>query len=440
VIQKYPFTKQIEALLTLAITSSTKFYEIIGHALEPDRMPSESAKYLVLAAKAVAKDAGSCSSPTLAIQHLRLMVNQGKLTLEDVQAASDLIDTAEDIGGVEDLDGLISTVKPAVQKIMQQVAVESTIQGFGQGESPEETAARFEKIAQVGTAKINRGSKLELTVEAILKAATSTIRDPLHTGIDELDFILGGIERATLALLLGGTGDGKSLVLCHIAAEAMFNGYDVAHVTLELDEMAIQQRIFSNLTGMTPAEQRQWPSKALDRLQDLSARPGKPLGGFRVAYFTPLATTVRTLKDWVNNLEKEEKFKPDLIVVDYMDKMVSSINSRDPIHIQQRDVVERLRSWTIERDGYLWTASQTTGRNSRKKQGGLEDTAESMAKPRTADTVVQIVRTDEDVEMNLTRFRIPKRRNGQAHQEAGPFPMDAERWRACVTNRNEPWK
>lgn len=61
----------------------------------------------------------------------------------------------------------------------------------------------------------------------------------------------GGLPAKTLNIALAGTGVGKSLFMCHVAAGAMVQGKNVLYITLEMAEEKIAERIDANLLNVT---------------------------------------------------------------------------------------------------------------------------------------------------------------------------------------------
>ncbi len=447
-LSKYPITPEVEKLIAYAECSNPRFHEQIGHAIEPERMTAGPVANLVAAAQAIARDGTPCGKPIYAIQQMRTQVHKGKITMEDLGEASDLLDAVEDAGGVSDLDGLIAVTLPAVQGVAYMAAVEQTVKEMGHGVSPGEAAERFEAIAQLGISRVSMGSGLSWDDTAAIAAdAVSTVRDPLPTGITELDIILGGgAERASLGVVLGGPGDGKSLFLCHVATEAILEGRSVGYVTLELSEAAIKQRIRCNLVDMTAAEMAANPLEAQRRWQIMdalckSAASSSALGSFHVVYMTPKVGSINQMKSWLEDIDRQWGATPEVLIVDYADKMTAKVpkGNEGSSYVEQGKVYDQLRSLVVDRDGWGWTASQTTGREGRKKKVDIEDMADSMEKARIADTVIAISRTQDDCDGGFTRFRLPKRRNGRAHEEVGPLSMDPERGRIVQVSRANPW-
>ena len=60
----------------------------------------------------------------------------------------------------------------------------------------------------------------------------------------------GGIPNKTLNVALAGTGVGKSLFMCHMAAASLLQGKNVLYITLEMAEEKIAERIDANLLNV----------------------------------------------------------------------------------------------------------------------------------------------------------------------------------------------
>ncbi len=443
--QRYPLTRGAAMQVAYAEATNPRFHELLGHAIEYERIQWEDAGHIISAAQEVARNNESpCASTVAVIQQLRLRVNAGKLSLEDLQKASDLLDAVEDVGGITDLDGLISTVTPAIKGVATMDALEQTIQSMGQRADPAEAAEKFSAVANLGKARVSMGSVASWSATQIAAAAASTITDPLPTGIPELDVALGGgTERASLGVFLANSGDGKSLCLCHVASESIWCGHQVAYVTAELSEAQILQRVFCNVLNMTAVDLAMNPTEGERRAQMLDSFLPQALGAFRVLYLTPKVGTVAQIRQWLKDLAKGPSgFKPTVLLVDYADKLAAKASGTGDAkgsYQEQGAIYQQLRDLIVDENLWGWTASQTTGRQGRKKKLDIEDIADSMEKARICDTLVAIVRNDDDVVNGQCRFRLPKRRNGVAHGEVGPLVMDPERGRMVTITRSEPW-
>ena len=61
----------------------------------------------------------------------------------------------------------------------------------------------------------------------------------------------GGVPSKTLNICLAGTGVGKSLFMCHVAASFLAQGLNVLYITLEMAEERIAERIDANLLDVS---------------------------------------------------------------------------------------------------------------------------------------------------------------------------------------------
>jgi RecA/RadA recombinase len=403
-------------------------------------MPSEDARLLVSAAQVVAKEAGGCSSHVVAVQRLRLLCDQGKLTHAQVQSAADLVELAQDIG-LPDIDALVAQATPVVRRFEHRDALNAAIKDYGQGNGIDDALHRMERIAGLGRQRMSRGSSLKGTADDIASTVRARMREPLSTGVAELDLVIdGGLERPALGSIMGSTGSGKSLFLTHLSAASLLSSYNVAYLTLELSEAQVRCRVYQNLLDVTKETLLERPHMCAERFEMLR---GEGLGELRVMYATPRASTPTTLRGWLRRLESEEGFRPELIVVDYADKMAHKAEQKGKEigpYKEMEYVYEALRDAAVEYDGWCWTASQTSRGGLHHKFVDLEHAADSMNKSRVVDLMLAIARTRDDEANGMIRFRVPKRREGVAHSDVGPLPMDAAHGRITVITRDVPWE
>ena len=72
-----------------------------------------------------------------------------------------------------------------------------------------------------------------------------------HFDIELLNKITkGGLTNKSLNIALAGTGVGKSLFMCHVAAAALMQGKNVLYITAEMAEEKIAERIDANLLNV----------------------------------------------------------------------------------------------------------------------------------------------------------------------------------------------
>ena len=226
-----------------------------------------------------------------------------------------------------------------------------------------------------------------------------------HTEEDRIPFDLdnfnkitkGGVPNKTLNIALAGTGVGKSLFMCHVAANALPLGKNVLYITMEMAEERIAERIDANLLNV-PIDQLNNMSKDMftRKVNNLAKKTnGKliikeyPTGSAHSGHFRAL----------LNELKLKRQFEPDMIFVDYlnicassrMKGMGGSINSYTYI----KAIAEELRGLAVEFNVPIFSATQTTRSGFSNSDVGLEDTSESFGLPATADLMFALISTEE---------------------------------------------
>ena len=207
----------------------------------------------------------------------------------------------------------------------------------------------------------------------------------------------GGLPNKTLNIALAGTGVGKSLFMCHCAANVLSQGKNVLYITMEMAEERIAERIDANMLNI-PIDQIQNMSKNMfrDRVMDIGKKTaGKliikeyPTGQAHSSHFRAL----------FEELKLKKKFRPDIVFIDYlnicassrMKGMGGSINSYTYI----KAIAEELRGLAVEFDLPIVSATQTTRSGFSNSDPGLEDTSESFGLPATADLMFALVSNEE---------------------------------------------
>ena len=209
----------------------------------------------------------------------------------------------------------------------------------------------------------------------------------------------GGLFSKTLTIALAGTGVGKSLFMCHMAAASLLLGYDVLYITMEMSEEKIAQRIDANLLDIPINKIEETPRDLFtSKIGSLKLKTqGRliikeyPTGGAHSGHFRAL----------LNDLKLKKQFKPQLVFIDYLNICASSrlkgmggsVNSYSYV----KAIAEELRGLGVEFDVPIVSATQTTRSGYGSSDPGLEDTSESFGLPATADLMFALI-TNEELE------------------------------------------
>ena len=221
----------------------------------------------------------------------------------------------------------------------------------------------------------------------------------------------GGTPTKTLNIVMAGTGVGKSLFLCHHAANCLKQNQNVLYITCEMAEERIAERIDANLLDVTLDTLRELPKTVYEKkMNNLSAG----VKGKLIIKEYPTATAnVNHFRFLLDELQLKRKFKPDIIFVDYLNicasarlKNGNNVNS----YMYVKSIAEELRGLAVEYGVPLFSATQTTRSGYSSTDVGLEDTSESFGLPATADFMIALISTEELAEMNQIMVKQLKNR------------------------------
>jgi replicative DNA helicase len=211
----------------------------------------------------------------------------------------------------------------------------------------------------------------------------------------------GGLPNKTLNVVLAGTGVGKSLFMCHVAASVLAQNKNVLYITLEMAEERIAERIDANLMNITLDQLKDIPKSIYDgRIEKLR---DKLQGKLIIKEYPTTGAHVGHFKALLNELQLKRQFKPDIIVVDYLNicsssrfKAGSNINSYTLI----KSIAEELRGLAVEENLPILSATQTTRGGYGNTDVELTDTSESFGLPATVDFMFALISTEELEQLN----------------------------------------
>lgn len=221
----------------------------------------------------------------------------------------------------------------------------------------------------------------------------------------------GGLPRKTLNIILAGTGVGKSLAMCHMAAHNLSSGQNVLYITMEMAEEKIAERIDANLLDVTLDElallTKDAYQKKIDRFRS------KTTGKLIIKEYPTASAGSANFRHLINELRLKRNFKPDIIYIDYLNicsssrlKAGANVNS----YTYVKAIAEELRGLGVEFDVPIVSATQTNRTGYTNTDVGLEDTSESFGLPATADIMFALIATEELDKLNQIMVKQLKNR------------------------------
>src|SRR5210317_2368435 len=240
-----------------------------------------------------------------------------------------------------------------------------------------------------------------------------------HTEEDRLPFDLeyfntitkGGVPRKTLNIALAGTGVGKSLFMCHVAASSLVQGHNVLYITMEMAEERIAERIDANLLNV-PIDQLDKMSKDMFTTK-VKKIQNKTQGKLIVKEYPTASAHAGHFRALLDELKLKKEFVPDIIFIDYLN-ICSSARVRGGANVNSytlvKSIAEELRGLAVEFNVPIVSATQTTRSGYGISDVELTDTSESFGLPATADLMFALISTEELEELGQIMVKQLKNR------------------------------
>jgi replicative DNA helicase len=270
-------------------------------------------------------------------------------------------------------------------------------------------AGNYDRIKELVDKAMKVGVEADLGMDYVLDfdARTDEInRSTIPTDWDTInDLMDGGLGPGELGVVVAPSGVGKTWVLCALGAAAIRAGKTVVHYSMELSEKYVGSRYDTVFTQIPSAD---LPNKKDDVKDKIRKLKGKLI----IKYFPPKGVSTKKLEAHIEKMTAAGN-KPDLIIVDYADLLLSHTNKSDSTYGEQGGVYIELRGLGGELGIPIWTASQTNRTGIDAEVIEADKIADSYAKVMNADFIMSLSRKSKDKLNNTARMHIMKNRFGQ---------------------------
>lgn len=258
------------------------------------------------------------------------------------------------------------------------------------------------------------------------------------TGIPELDRRGFGPTRKELWLYVAAAKRGKTWMLIQLAKMAMIHRLRVCHVTLEMSEERCTQRYMQALFAMAKRKERvqvtkferdqlgrmtgfeehdMMPKLSIDdpKIREKLAKKIDKFGprlleNVFVKQFPTGHLTMRQLEAYLDSLESNERFAPDLLILDYPDLMKVD---KDNLRLSIDEIYKEIRGLGIMRNMAVAVVTQSHRAAAKAKHVGSENVAEAYSKVAHADCIITYNQTDAEKKMGLARLFVAGGRNDE---------------------------
>ena len=251
------------------------------------------------------------------------------------------------------------------------------------------------------------------------------VREHFTTGIPALDDLVHdgrGPARREVFLWIAPTGVGKSIMLVNTAVANVLQGKNVLHITLENSEKVTGHRYLGVFTNMAIALRNKHEFKMKEKLNKIKMSDDS--GDLFVIYFPTDSVSVREIEMALKELAKLHKFVPDVIIIDYLECLISKNQYRNKEEYgRQKAVANEIRALAAVSNAFVASASQTNRSGStaadENKDINLDKISESYGKAMPTDYIVSINQNKKDYSddnanshIGNFRFHVAKNRNG----------------------------
>jgi len=206
----------------------------------------------------------------------------------------------------------------------------------------------------------------------------------------------GGVRKKTLNVVMAASGVGKSAFLCHHAAACLTQNLNVLYITLEMSEEEIAKRIDANLLDTDIHVLEKMPLAMYEN--KISNLKKTCHGKLIIKEYPTAAANVTHFRNLMEELKIKKKFKPDIIIVDYLNicscarfKMGNGMNS----YTYVKGIAEELRGLAKQFNVPLWSATQVNREGAKSSDMEMTDTSESFGLPQTTDFFIALIETEE---------------------------------------------
>jgi len=269
-------------------------------------------------------------------------------------------------------------------------------------------AGSYEKIKDMVDSAMKVGVSLELGHDYLVdweERQNDVDRVIVATGWDCInDLMDGGLGAGELGVVVAPSGVGKTWLLTHIGANAVKQGLNVVHYSMELSEHYVGARYDTVFSGIPSSELKEKKEFVKEKISNLK-------GHLLIKYFPPKGVTVSKIQQHIEKMTAAGN-KPDVVIVDYADLLLSSQFGSDSTYQEQGGVYIELRGMGGELEIPIWTASQTNRSAIDSDVIEADKIADSYAKVMNADFIMSWSRKAQDKINNTARAHVMKNRFG----------------------------
>jgi len=390
------FGSEFQIKCISGLVSDKTFIERISDILEPDSFETDAHKFIVK--ETISYFLQYKDLPTLAVFKVKVDSIENDLLKQSVVEQLRLV-----YQKISDTD--LKYIKEQFLEFCKNQKIKNAIM-----ESVDHLkSGQYDKIKHVVDIAMKAGMERNIGHEYMVdieQRMSQMARKTVKTNWTEIDTLMdGGLAGGELGIITACAGSGKSWVLAKMGAEAMKQGKNVLHYTLELNENYVGLRYDACFTGIDFQNIRNNIDIVKKKIAEI---PGKLI----IKYFPIKTVSAHSLKLHAERIQTLGT-KIDLIIVDYADILRPSQSDRNSnSYSEAGGIYEELRGVAGELQVPIWSASQSNRAAMDEDIIQANNISDSYRKIMTADFVLSLSRKMSDKQANTARFHVIKNRFG----------------------------
>ncbi len=390
------FGSEFQIKCISGLVSDKTFIERISDILEPDSFETDAHKFIVK--ETISYFLEYKDLPTLAVFKVKVDGIENDLLKQSVVEQLRLV-----YQKISDTD--LKYIKEQFLEFCKNQKIKNAIM-----ESVDHLkSGQYDKIKHVVDVAMKAGMERNIGHEYMVdieKRMSQMARKTVKTNWTEVDSIMdGGLAGGELGIITACAGSGKSWVLAKMGAEAMKQGKNVLHYTLELNENYVGLRYDACFTGIDFQNIRNNIDIVKKKIAEV---PGKLI----IKYYPIKTVSAHSLKLHAERIQTLGT-KVDMIIVDYADILRPSQSERNSnSYSEAGGIYEELRGVAGELQVPIWSASQSNRAAMDEDIIQANNISDSYRKIMTADFVMSLSRKMSDKQANTARFHVIKNRFG----------------------------
>jgi archaellum biogenesis ATPase FlaH len=274
--------------------------------------------------------------------------------------------------------------------------------------NPSKVLAAFEEVCKI-CLDIEKGLEIYRDVDLIIDDILN-VDSCIPSGWEWLDEALDGGWREdgkALYMFAGQANIGKSIFLGNVAASIAKQDKTVLVISLEMSEMLYAKRIASNVTKIPMRDFKDNTHSLRSSLMD--EKKALPKSKIFIKEFPPSTVTSNQLSAFIKKLIDSGEHI-DAIVIDYLSLLTTSVGSNSYEKILH--ICEQVRAMSYIFKCPIISAVQLGRQDFNKDNPGMEGIAGSIGIAATADVIMSIFQSEEDMEMGIIKLGMMKNRFG----------------------------